>query len=121
MAEMMRAGGAGLGGILTPTGLGTIVEDAPHVHSIVEVDGKQYLLEKPIRADFALINGYQVDKLGNVWYKGTTRNFNLPMATAADVVIVEADHVVETGDIEPENVMTQSVLVNYAVDGEGAQ
>lgn len=121
MAEMIRAGGAGLGGVLTPTGFGTIVQEAEHVHSVVEIDGKSYLLEKPLRADFALINGYKVDKAGNVWYKGTTRNFNLAMATAADTVIAEADNMVEIGEIEPENVMTSGVLVNYAVNGKEAQ
>lgn len=121
LAEMMRAGGAGLGGVLTPTGFGTIVEEASHVHSIVEIDGKRYLLERPVRADFALINGYRADRAGNVWYKGSTRNFNLAMATAADVVILEADHVVDVGAIEPENVMTQGVLITYAVNGEEAQ
>lgn len=117
LAEMIRAGGAGLGGVLTPTGFGTIVEEADHVHGVVEIDGKEFLLEKPIRADLALINGYKVDRLGNVWYKGTTRNFNQVMATAADTVIVEADNLVEIGGIEPENVVTGSVLVNYIVDG----
>lgn len=115
LVEMIRAGGAGLGGILTPTGFGTIVQDADHVHSVVEIDGRQYLLEKPIRADFAVISGFKVDKVGNVWYKGTTRNFSLAMATAADTVIVEADNLVEIGEIEPENVMTQGILVDYIV------
>jgi acetate CoA/acetoacetate CoA-transferase alpha subunit len=113
MAEMIRAGGAGLGGVLTPTGFGTIVQDADHVHSIVEVDNKKYLLERPLRADFAVICGYKIDKAGNVWYKGTTRNFNPIMATAADVVIAEAENLVDIGDIEPENVVTQSILVDY--------
>lgn len=120
LVEMIRAGGAGLGGILTPTGFGTIVEEADHVHSVVEVDGKKFLLEKPIRADFALISGYKVDKAGNVWYKGTTRNFSEMMATAADTVIAEADHVVEVGDILPEDVVTSGILVDYAVDGKEA-
>jgi len=113
LAEMIRAGGAGLGGVLTPTGLGTIVQDADHVHSVVEVDGVQYLLERPIRADYALICGYRVDKAGNVWYKGTTRNFNQVMATAADTVIVEAENLVEIGEIAPEDVVTQGILVDY--------
>ena len=116
LVEMIRAGGYGLGGVLTTTGIGTIVEDAEHVHSKIEIDGKQYLLERPIRADYAFINGYKVDKLGNVWYKGTTRNFNQVMAMAADTVIAEADNIVEVGDIEPENVVTQSILVDYIVE-----
>ena len=117
MVEMIRAGGYGLGGVLTTTGIGTIVEDAEHVHSKIEIDGKTYLLEKPIRADYAFINGYKVDKKGNMWYKGTTRNFNQVMAMAADVVIAEADHFVELGEIEPENVMTPGILIDYIVKG----
>lgn len=112
-AEMIRAAGAGLGGVLTPTGLGTIVQDAPHVHNVTKIDGREYLLEKPLRADFALISGHLVDKTGNIWYKGTTRNFNPVMATAADVVIAEAENIVETGVIEPENVVTYGILVDY--------
>ncbi|MDL2323667.1 CoA transferase subunit A [Ruminococcaceae bacterium OttesenSCG-928-A16] len=117
LAEMIRAGGAGLGGVLTPTGVGTTVEGAEHVHSIVEVDGRTYLLERPLKADFALLSGHTIDTHGNIWYKGTTRNFNPVMATAAKVVIAEADTVVETGQIEPENVVTPGVLVHYVVEG----
>ena len=120
LAEMIRANGAGLGGVLTPTGVGTIVEDSPFCLGKQTIDGKEYLLMKPIRADFALINGHIVDKFGNVWYKGTTRNFNIVMATAADVVIAEADNVVDIGDIEPENVVTSGAFVNYIVDGGNA-
>jgi acetate CoA/acetoacetate CoA-transferase alpha subunit len=115
--EKIRAGGAGLGGVLTPTGFGTIVANDKQ---IVEVKGKKYLLEEPLRADFAIISGYKVDKRGNVWYRGTTRNFNQAMATAADVVIVEADNLVEVGQIEPENVHTQGLFVNYIIDGSRA-
>jgi acetate CoA/acetoacetate CoA-transferase alpha subunit len=115
---MIRSGGAGLGGILTPTGFGTDVEKAEYVHSKVNIDGKDYLLKRPLRADFALINGHTMDKFGNIWYKGTTRNFNLVMATAADIVIAEADNTAETGSIEPENIMTSGVLVDYAVNGK---
>ncbi|MCD8350289.1 MAG: 3-oxoacid CoA-transferase subunit A [Planctomycetaceae bacterium] len=120
LVEMIRAGGAGLGGILTPTGYGTIVQEASHVHSVVDIDGKPYLLERPIKADFALLCGFKVDRAGNVWYKGTTRNFSVAMATAAKTVIVEADNLVEIGEIEPENVMTQGILVDYIVSGKGA-
>ncbi|NCB62158.1 MAG: CoA transferase subunit A [Clostridia bacterium] len=114
LAEKIRAGGAGLGGILTPTGFGTIVAEGKQT---ITVDGKNYLLETPLHADVSLINGYKVDKSGNVWYRGTARNFNVVMATAADTVIVEADHVVEIGEIEPENVVTPGILVDYIVDG----
>lgn len=117
LAEMVRAGGGGLGAVVTPTGLGTLVEESPLVHSKMTVDGREYLVMKPVHADVALINGYKVDKAGNVWYKGTARNFNSLMATAADVVICEADHVVEVGEIEPENVVTQGIFVDYIVDG----
>lgn len=117
LVEMIRAGGAGLGGVLTPTGLGTIVQDADHVHSVVEIDGRKYLLERPLRADFAVVCGYKIDRAGNIWYKGTTRNFSQMMATAADIVIAEADHVVECGEIEPENVVTSGILVDYVVNG----
>ena len=118
LAEMIRAGGAGLGGVLTPTGVGTIVEDnKDFVLGKVNVNGRDYLHMRPVKADVALISGYKIDKAGNVWYKGTTRNFSLPMATAADLVIAEADNVVEIGAIEPENVHTYGVFVDYVVDG----
>ena len=116
LVEMIRAGGYGLGGIITPTGLGTIVEEHAHVHGKVEIEGRTYLIEKPLRADFALINGYRIDKIGNVWYKGTTRNFNQVMAMACKTVIAEADCLVEVGEIEPENVMTPGILVDYIVE-----
>lgn len=116
-AEMIRAGGFGLGGVLTPTGLGTIVEEADHVHSVVEIDGKNYLLERPLKAEFALISGHLVDHAGNTWYKGTSRNFSEVMAAAADTVIMEADNVVAIGDIAPEDIVTSGILVDYAVKG----
>lgn len=114
LAERIRAAGAGLGGILTPTGLGTIVAEGK---TIVEVDGKEYLLEKPLKADVALIVGAKVDKKGNIKYAKATRNFNPLMATAADLVIVEADEIVEVGDIDPDDVMTPGIFVNYVVGG----
>ena len=117
LAEMIRAGGAGLGGVLTPTGVGTIVEDSPLCMGKQTINGRDYLLMQPVRADFAIICGHTVDKFGNIWYKGTTRNFNTVMATAADVVIAEAEHLVEIGQIEPENVVTSGAFVNYIVDG----
>lgn len=120
LAEMIRAGGAGLGGVLTPTGIGTMVEDSEFSCGIVEVDGKPFLLKKPLRADLALLNGHLVDRVGNVWYKGTTRNFNQVMALASDTVIMEADRIVEVGEIEPENVMTPGILVDYVVQRTAA-
>jgi acetate CoA/acetoacetate CoA-transferase alpha subunit len=113
LAEMIRAGGMGLGGILTPAGLGTVVEEASHVHSVVDVDGRKFLLERPIRADYALIGAHTADKAGNLWYKGAARNFSEVMALAADTVLAEAEHLVEIGGIEPENVVTPGILVDY--------
>lgn len=117
LAEMIRAGGAGLGGVLTPTGVATLVEDSDFCYGVQELSGKKYLMMKPIRADVAIICGNKIDKAGNVWYKGTTRNFNLPMATATDLVIAEADEVVEIGTFAPEDVHTYGVFVDYVVDG----
>lgn len=112
LAEQVRAGGAGLGGVLTPTGVGTIVEEGKQK---VEVDGKTYLLEKPLRADVAVLRGSMVDKKGNVFYDGTTKNFNALMALSADKVIVETEKLVEVGEIDPNLVMTPGVLVDHIV------
>ena len=117
LVEMIRAGGSGLGGVLTPTGVGTIVEDNPLCLGKQVIDNRNFLLMAPIHADFAIISGYQVDKAGNVWYKGGTSNLNIVMATAADVVIAEAEQLVEIGDIAPENVRTPGLLVDYIVEG----
>jgi acetate CoA/acetoacetate CoA-transferase alpha subunit len=114
LAERIRAAGAGLGGILTPTGLGTIVAEGK---TIIGVDGKEYLLEKPLKADIALIVGAVVDKKGNARYSKATRNFNPLMATAADIVIVEADKIVEVGEIDPDDVMTPGIFVDFIVGG----
>lgn len=115
LAERIRAGGAGLGGILTPTGIGTVVEEGKQR---IEVNGKEYLLELPLRADVALIRGSKVDKAGNVWYRGATRNFNPMMATAADIVIVEAEEIVEVGEIDPNDIVTPGIFIDYVVKGE---
>ena len=85
---------------------------------IVEVDGKEYLLEKPLKADVALLVGAQVDKKGNIRYRKATRNFNPIMATAAELVIVEADEVVEVGQIDPDDIMTPGIFVDYIVGGK---
>lgn len=114
LAERIRAGGAGLGGILTPTGVGTVIEEGKQK---IEIDGKTYLLELPLRADVALIAGYKVDKFGNIVYRGATRNFNTLMAMAADLVIVEADQIVEIGEIDPNDVVTPGIFVDYIVGG----
>ena len=117
LAEMIRAGGAGLGGVLTPTGVGTIIEESPHCLGKQTIDGKDYLLMKPLHADFAVIGGAKIDRYGNVWYKGSSQNFNIVMATAADVVIAEAEEIVEIGDIAPEDVRTPGIFVDYVVEG----
>ncbi|MCL2398066.1 MAG: CoA transferase subunit A [Defluviitaleaceae bacterium] len=113
LAEQIRCGGYGLGGVLTRTGLGTLVEEGKQK---VDVDGITYLLEKPLRADFAVIFGSVVDKNGNIAYHGSTNNFNNVMAAAADITIVEAQQVVEIGQLHPNHVTTPGVFVNYIVD-----
>ncbi|NLP31037.1 MAG: CoA transferase subunit A [Clostridiales bacterium] len=115
LAERIRAGGAGLGGFLTPTGVGTIVAEGKQV---LNVNGKDYLLELPLRADFALIRGSVTDKFGNTTYNGTTRTFNPMMATAADHVIVGTCEIVEIGEIDPNNVVTSGIFVDTIVGGE---
>ena len=118
LAEMIRAGGAGLGGVLTPTGVDTLVEESPFCLGKQEINGKQYLLMAPIRADVALLGTYKCDEAGNCWYKGTMRNFNPVMATAADLVIAETEYVVPVGEIAPENIHTYGICVDYIVEGE---
>lgn len=115
LAERVRAGGAGLGGFLTPTGVGTIVAEGKQV---INIDGRDFLLEKPLKADFALIRGSVTDKFGNTTYNGTTRTFNPMMATAADYVIVGACEIVEIGGIHPNNVVTSGIFVDAIVGGE---
>lgn len=116
LAEMIRADGAGLGGVLTPTGVGTVVEENPFCMGKQAINGREYLLMAPLHAEFAVIAGYKIDRRGNVWYKGTTSNFNTVMATAADVVIAEAEYLVEAGEIAPEDVRTSGVFVDYIVE-----
>ncbi len=112
LCERIRAGGAGIGGILTPTGLGTPMEEGKQV---IEVDGKKYLLETALHADVALIHAWKVDKMGNAIFRHTARNFNSIMATAADLVILEAEEVVEVGELDPDFIMTPGCLVDYIV------
>ncbi|XKM14489.1 3-oxoacid CoA-transferase subunit A [Orbaceae bacterium ac157xtp] len=114
LAERIRCAGYGLGGFLTPTGLGTLVEEGKQK---ISVDGKEYLLEKPLKADVALLFASKIDKAGNMIYKGSMNNFNNVMASAADITIVEADEVVEIGELDPNHVMTPGVFVDYIVDG----
>jgi acetate CoA/acetoacetate CoA-transferase alpha subunit len=112
LAERVRCGGNGLGGFLTPTGLGTLVAEGKEK---ITVAGKEYLLELPLRADIALIRASVGDKSGNLLYRGTSQNFNPLMATAADTVIAEVDDVVEVGEIAAENVRTPAIFVDYIV------
>ena len=114
LAERIRSAGFGLGGILTPTGVGTPVEAGKQK---LTIEGKDYLLELPLKADVALIKAYKADKAGNLVYRCAARNFNPLMATAATVVIVEAQQIVETGEIDPDEVMTPGIFVNYLVQG----
>jgi acetate CoA/acetoacetate CoA-transferase alpha subunit len=112
LVERIRAGGCGLGGVLTPTGVGTIVEEGKQ-H--VQLNGKTFLLETAMRADFALIHAFVADHLGNLTYVLTARNFNPVMAMAADTVIVTAEHIVPVGVIAPDQVVTPAPLVDYLV------
>ncbi|MBD8047952.1 MAG: 3-oxoacid CoA-transferase subunit A [Clostridium argentinense] len=113
LAERVRAYGAGLGAVVTPTGIGTIVEDGKQK---LTIEGKEYLLELPLKADIALIFGSVVDKKGNILYKGATRNFNDLMAKSADIIIVEAENIVEIGEIPQESVNTPGIFIDYIVE-----
>ena len=115
LIERIRAGGFGLGGILTPTGVGTVVEEGKQR---LEVGGKSYLLETALRADFALVHAFLADYLGNLSYALTARNFNPVIAMAADTVIVTADHIVPVGVIAPDHVVTPAPIVDYLVANE---
>ena len=112
LVERIRAGGSGLGGVLTPTGIGTIVEEGKRQ---IEIDGKRYLVETALHADFALIHAFLADYLGNLSYALTARNFNPVMAMAADTVIVTAENIVPIGLIAPDHVVTPAPLVDYLV------
>ena len=108
--EKIRAKGSGLGGILTQTGVGTIIEEGKKV---MNVDGKNFIFEKPLGADYAIVYGTKVDKYGNISYEGTTRNVNVVMATAADTVIVQADELVD--ELNPNEVVVPGLFVDYIV------
>jgi acetate CoA/acetoacetate CoA-transferase alpha subunit len=112
LIERIRSGGFGLGGILTQTGLGTPVENGKQK---LEVGGKTYLLETPLRADFALVQAFLADYLGNLSYALTARNFNPVIAVAADTVIASADNIVPVGVISPDHVATPAPIVDYLV------
>jgi acetate CoA/acetoacetate CoA-transferase alpha subunit len=112
LIERIRAGGAGLGGVLTPTGVGTVVEEGKRK---IAVDGRDYLLEMPLRADYALVHAFVCDYLGNLAYALTGRNFNPVIAMAAETVVVQAANIVPVGVIAPDQVMTPAPVVDYVI------
>ncbi len=112
LIERIRAGGHGLGGVLTATGVGTVVEEGKRK---IEVDGKSYLLELALKADFALVQAFLSDYVGNLTYALTARNFNPIIAMAAETVIVEAEHIVPVGVISPDHVVTPAPIVDYVI------
>jgi 3-oxoacid CoA-transferase subunit A len=115
LAECIRAGGAGIPAFFTPTGVGTLVAEGKEVR---EFGGRQYLLERALTADFALVKAWKGDRMGNLVYRKTARNFNPMMATAATVTIAEIEHLVEPGEIEPDQVITPGIYVKRVVVGE---
>ncbi len=114
-AERIRAGGAGIGGFFTPTGYGTLVAEGKETRTI---DGKAYVLESPLHADFAFVKGWKGDRHGNLVYRRTARNFNPVMAMAAEVTVAEVEHLVEPGDIDPDHVVTPGIFVRYIFQGD---
>lgn len=112
LAEQIRCGGAGLGGFLTPTGVGTVVEEGKQK---ITLDGRDYLLELPLRADLALIQAQKADPLGNLTYDLSARNFNPLMALAADITIAEPDEIVAVGDIDPDCVATPGAIIDWLI------
>lgn len=115
LIERIRAAGFGLGGILTPTGVGTLVEEGKRK---MEVDGKRYLVETALRADFALVEAFLSDYYGNLVYALTSRNFNPVIAMATTTVIVDAVHIVPVGMISPDHVVTPAVVVDFVIAHE---
>jgi 3-oxoacid CoA-transferase subunit A len=113
-AERIRAGGAGIGGFFTPTAYGTIVAEGKETRVI---DGKPYVLESPLRADFAFVHAWRGDRAGNLTYRRTARNFNPVMATAARITIAEVERLVEPGEIDPDHVVTPGIFVRHVVEG----
>jgi 3-oxoacid CoA-transferase subunit A len=114
-AERMRAAGAGIGGFFTPTGYGTLIAEGKETRII---DGKPYVLELPLHADFAFVRAWKGDRNGNLVYRKTARNFNPIMATAARVTIAEVEHLVEPGEIDPDHVVTPGIFVRHVLKGE---
>jgi 3-oxoacid CoA-transferase subunit A len=115
-SERIRAGGAGIGGFFTPTGYGTIVADGKETR---EIAGRHYVLEMPLLADFAFVKAHRGDRLGNLVYRRTARNFNPMMATAARVTIAEVEHLVEPGALDPDAIVTPGIFVHHVVQASG--
>jgi 3-oxoacid CoA-transferase subunit A len=113
-AERIRAGGAGIAGFFTPTGYGTLVAEGKETRVI---DGKPYVLETPLKADFAFVKAWRGDRMGNLVYRKTARNFNPVMATAAAVTVAEVEHLVEPGELDPDQVVTPGIFVRYILEG----
>src|SRR5215471_16624413 len=118
LAERIRAGGAGIPAFFTPTGVGTLVAQGKEVR---EFDGRPYVMEKALRADFALIKAWKADRWGSLVFRKTSRNFNPMMATAAKITIVEAEHIVEPGEIDPDQVHLPSIYVKRIVQSQNLQ
>ena len=131
LCEKVRAGGAGIGGILTPTGVHTPMQDGKQLlewddekgeYKFVKADdpqkGKRFILELPLHADVVFVHAYKADTFGNVVYRRTSRNFNEAFATAADHVIVEAEQIVEVGELDPDEIMTPGFIVDAVVQGK---
>ncbi|HIA7389997.1 TPA: acetate CoA-transferase subunit alpha, partial [Escherichia coli] len=112
LIEQIRCGGAGLGGFLTPTGVGTVVEEGKQT---LTLDGKTWLLERPLRADLALIRAHRCDTLGNLTYQLSARNFNPLIALAADITLVEPDELVETGELQPDHIVTPGAVIDHII------
>lgn len=112
LVEKIRAGGAGLGGILTPTGIGTVVAQGK---TVMEMDDREFILELPLKADFALIKAWKADHYGNLIYHGSARNFNPVMVLAAETVMVEVDEILENECLDPDQIVTPGILVDYLI------
>lgn len=114
LAERLRAGGAGIGGFFTPTGYGTVVAAGKETR---QIDGRWYVLEKPLKADFAFVKAFKGDSLGNLEFRKTSRNFNAVMATAARVTIAEVEHLLEVGGLHPDHIHTPGIYVKRIFEG----
>jgi acetate CoA/acetoacetate CoA-transferase alpha subunit len=112
LAERIRASAAGLGGVLTKTGLGTEIAIGKEV---IKIQGQEYLLELPIKIDLSLIKAHKADKAGNLIYKGSTKNFNMPMASAGTISIAEVDEIVENGELDPNFIHTPFIYINHII------